>query len=148
MAIDFSKWNKEFGGKQAVDALKNAKQNEYTDVPNGVYTCGLEKLELGESKNGAPMLKGQFRILEGRHKKQCLFLNQVVTPGFPTHKALEFLRSLNVFDETDIDFDGDFETFNDLILDIAEEAEAFTFEVEKSEDNGYTRLEVTDTYEE
>lgn len=146
MAIDFNKWNEQFGGQEALDALNEAKSNEYTEVPDGRYICKLEKLELGESKTGKPMIKGMFRITEGEHKKQCLFINQVFTRGFPQHKGLEFLRSLNVFDESEIDFDGDFNDFNDLLLDIAEEAEGMTFDIEKAHDGEYTRLTVNDAY--
>ena len=147
MAIDFKEWNEEFGGEKAVDAVKKAKENEFTEVDDGTYICKLEKLELGESSKGQPMLKGMFRITEGAFKKQCLFLNQVMTGGFPIHKALEFLRSLQVFEESEIDFNGDFEDFNDLLLDIAEEAEGMKFDVEKSMDGQYTRLEVVDAYD-
>ena len=93
------------------------------------------------------MIQGQFRIKEGKHKKQCVFLNQVVTPGFPMHKGLEFLRSLQVFDDSEIDFDGNYEHLNDLILDIAEESEGLDFEVKKSTDGDFTRLEITDVFE-
>lgn len=144
MAIDFNKWNEQFGGQEALEALEEAKKNEYTEVPDGIYICKLEQLELGESKKGQPMIKGMFRITEGEHKKQCLFVNQVFTRGFPQHKGLEFLRSLNVFDESEIDFDGDFADFNDLLLDIAEEAQTMTFEIKKSKDGEYTRLTVND----
>lgn len=142
--IDFNKWNEEFGGEEAVKALAEAKENQYTEIPDGEYVCKLEKLELAASKKGEPMVKGMFRIVEGAHRKQCIFYNQVFKRGFPQHKALEFLRSLNVFDATEIDFDGDFEEFNDLLLDIAEEAEAekMEFEIRKSKDGEYTRLEV------
>ena len=122
MAIDFEKWNKEFGGEEAKKALEDAKKNEYTELADGTYTCKLEKLELGESKKGQPMVKGQFRVTEGKHKKQCIFYNQVFTRGFPQHKALEFLRSLQIFDDSEVDFDGDFAVFNDLLLDMAETA--------------------------
>lgn len=144
MAIDFAKWNEDFGGEEAVKELNETREKakEFSEVPNGVYTCKLEKLELGESKSGKPMIKGMFRIIEGEHKKQCLFLNQVFTRGYPQHKGLEFLRSLAVFDDSEIDFDGDFENFNDLLLDIAEEAADMTFEVEKYTDGEYTQLEV------
>ena len=147
MAIDFKKWNQEFGGDEAVKALKEAKANEYTEVPDDTYLCKLEKLELGESKRHQPMIKGQFRIIEGQYKKQCLFVNQLFCrtesgSGFPIHKGLEFLRSLNVFDDSEIDFDGNYEDFNDLLLDIAEEAEGMKFTVKKSMDGEYTRLEV------
>ena len=118
-------------------------------MPDGTYICKLEKLELGESRNGKPMIKGQFRIQEGTNKKQCIFYNQVFTRGFPQHRGLQFLRSLQIFDESEIDFNGNFEDLNDLLLDIAEEAEKsnMTFEILKSHDGEYTRLEVTDIFD-
>ena len=150
MAIDFSKWNEDFGGRQALEDLKKAAGNEYTDGPDGEYSCNLEKLELAESKKGQPMIKGQFRIISGRYKKQCLFYNQVFTRGFPQHKGLEFLRSLNIFDASEVDFDGDFQHLNDLLLDMAEEAESelMVFTVRKSHDGEYVRLEVLEAYTE
>ena len=33
--IDFKKWNEEFGGKAALEALENVKNNERTEVPDG-----------------------------------------------------------------------------------------------------------------
>lgn len=150
MAVDFKKWNEEFGGEEAVKELKEAAENSgFTELPDGTYVCKLEKLELGETQAGKPMVKGMFRIIEGERKKSCLFYNQVFTRGFPQHKALEFLRSLNVFDEEEIDFSGDFVAFNDLLLDIAEEAESadLKFEIEKSHDGEYTRLTVNETFE-
>ena len=148
MAIDFNKWNEEFGGKEALEDLKKASENEYTELPDGTYICKLDKLELGESKKSQPMIKAQFRISEGEHRKQCLFYNQVFTRGFPQHKGLEFLRSLQLFDESEIDFDGNFQNFNDLLLDLAEAAEEddVTFEIIKSQDGEYTRLEVSDVF--
>ncbi len=142
MAIDFKKWNKEFGGEEAKKELEEAKQKdkEYSEVPDGTYDCALEKLELGETKDGRPMVKAQFRIKSGDHAKQCLFYNQVFTRGFPQHKALEFLRSLEVYEESEIDFDGDFEDFNNLLLDMAEDAQSMRFNIKKDKDGEYTRL--------
>lgn len=146
--MDFDKWNEEFGGDEALKALEEAKKNtgEFTELPDGTYNCKLEKLELAESKAGKPMIKGQFRIMEGQYRKQCLFVNQVFTRGFPQHKGLEFLRSLQIFDETEVDFDGDFKDFNDLLLDMAEEAEAndMRFKMSKKQDGEYSRVEVLD----
>lgn len=153
MAIDFEKWNKEFGGKKAVQAVKEAKENEFTELPDGTYICKIEKLEMGKSKKGKPMVKAMFRIKEGAHKKQCLFYNGVMAAedpqynGFCIHRVLEFLRSLQALDDSEIDFNGDFKDFLDMLLDIAEEAEGLTYEVEKSKDGEYSRIEVTDVYE-
>lgn len=144
MAIDFNKWNEEFGGDEAKKELEEAKQKdkEFSEVPDGIYECEMEKLELAETKDGRPMVKAQFRIKVGDHAKQCLFYNQVFTRGFPQHKALEFLRSLEVYEASEIDFDGNFEDFNDLLLDMAEDAQGMRFKIRKDKDGDYTRLSV------
>lgn len=146
MAIDFNKFNEQFGGQQALDELAKAQENQFVEVPDGDYVCKLESLELGESKNGKPMIKGMFRIKEGQFKKSCLFLSQVFTPGFPQHKGLEFLKSLNVFVADDITFNGDFNEFNDLLLDIAEASQPLLFLINKVKDGDYVRLKVQKTY--
>ena len=146
MAINFDQWNEEFGGQDALKQLEEAKNNnrEFDELPNGEYICKLDKLELKESKKHQPMLSAQFRILTGERKKSCIFYNQVMTKGFPTHKALEFLRSLQIFDDEEVDFDGDFESFNDLILDMAEESDGMRFTVEKSMDGDFQRIQIID----
>ena len=70
MAIDFEKWNKEFGGEQAVKDIEKAKEsaNEYAELPEGTYVCKLEKQELGESIGKKPLVKAMFRIVEGEHR--------------------------------------------------------------------------------
>jgi hypothetical protein len=45
-------------------------------------------------------------------------MNQVITQGFQIHIANEFLRSLDT--GVDVDFDGNYEHYNDLILDVME----------------------------
>ena len=153
MAINYDDFNKKFGGEEAVKALSEAQQQnkEFEEVPDGSYICKLEKLELGETKKGQPMIAGMFRILEGQNKKQCLFINQMFCrsasgSAFPMHMGLQFLRSLKIFDDAEIDFNGNYKDFADLLLDMAEEAEEFglKFEVKKSKDGEYIRLKVTD----
>lgn len=147
MAIDYDKWTKDFGGQEALEELKKAQENkgdsgEFDEIPDGTYRCKLEKLELAESKKGKPMVKGVFAVTTGKYKNWKLFLNQVFTRGYPQIKALEFLRSMEVFEASEIDFDGDFNNFNDLLLDILEESEGMEWDIEKSKDGDYTRLEV------
>lgn len=147
--MDFKKWTEEFGGEQAVEALNNVnKSSEYREIPDGKYMCQIDKLELAESKAGKPMVKGQFRIMEGEYRKQCLFYNQVITKPYPMHLCVEFLRSLNIFDDSEVVFTGDFEEFNDLLLDMAEEAESAekTYLISKTTDGDYTRLSVAKAY--
>lgn len=156
MAIDFNAWNEAFGGEEAVKALHDAEQNsgDFSEVPDGEYLCKMEKLELAASKAGKPMIKGMFRIMEGEHKKQCLFYNQVFCRNaagnaFSIKKGLEFLRSLQIFDDAEVDFNGNYAKFNDLLLDMAEEAEGadLKFGIMKSKDGEYTRLDVVEVYD-
>ena len=122
MAIDFKKFNKQFPADKVKKDMQEAQENGGgSKLPDGEYMCKLDKMELGESKKGALMIRAQFRITEGEHKKQCIFKNQVLTgtknDGFMMVKAKEFLESLDSGEE--IVFE-DWEQFNDLILDIAE----------------------------
>ncbi len=157
MAIDFEKWNKEFGGEQAVKDLEKAEKEagEYAELPEGTYICKLEKLELGESKTHKPMVKAMFTILEGQYKKWHIFYNGVMVAndpsknGFMQHRVLEFLRSLQVLEDLDVTFDGNFKNFNDMLLDIAEGAEAdgLKFEVFTEKDGDFNKISVTDVFE-
>lgn len=123
MAIDFKKFEESFPAEQMKKQMEEAANNsgEFEQLPEGEYTVKLDKMELGESQKHQLMLKAQFRILEGEHKKKCIFVNRVLTgtknDGFMLKMANDFLRSLD--SGIDVTFDG-WEQYNDLILDIAE----------------------------
>ena len=115
--MDFSKWNKAIDAEQYEKDLKEIKENgggDYPEIEPGEYVVKIEKMELKASKKGDPMLSIQFRILEGEHKKACIFMNQVVLKPFQIYIANEFLNSL----ETDVEaaFHGDYKEYNDIIL--------------------------------
>lgn len=147
MAIDFKKFNEQFPADKMKKELKEAKENSGSNLPDGEYTCKLEKMELGESSKGALMIKVQFRITKGDHKKQCIFKNCVLTgtknDGFMLHKANEFLESLD--SGVDVTFE-DWEQYNDLILDIAEaiQDDGLTYVINLDTDGKYQNMEIVD----
>lgn len=147
MAIDFAKFNKAFPADKMKEDMKEAKENSGSNLPDGEYTCKLEKMELGESSKGALMIKAQFRITKGDHKKQCIFKNCVLTgtknDGFMLLKANEFLESLD--SGIDVTFE-DWEQYNDLILDIAEaiQDDGLIYVVELDTDGKYQNMEIVD----
>lgn len=147
MAIDFKKFNEQFPADKMKSAMAEAKENQNNQLSDGEYTARLEKMELGESSKGALMLKVQFRITDGEHKKQCIFKNQVLTgtknDGFMLMKANEFLESLDsgipvVFE--------DWEQYNDLILDIVEavQEDKPTYLIQLDTDGKYQNSEIVD----
>ena len=120
--IDFKKFNEEFPANQIKKQMKEAEENGGgNDLPDGEYKVKLDKMELAQSQKGQLMIKAQFRIQAGDHKKQCVFVNRVLTgtknDGFMMIKAKEFLQSLDSGIEVEF---TDWEQFNDLVLDIAD----------------------------
>jgi hypothetical protein len=155
MAIDFKKFNQQFpADKMRRDMAEAAKNGgNFEQLPEGEYTVKLDKMELGESSKGALMIKAQFRIIEGDHKNQCIFVNRVLTgtknDGFMMIKAQEFLDSMD--SGIAVNFE-DWEQFNDLILDIAEavQADGLTYLVclsENEKNPKYQDFEIIDVYE-
>lgn len=121
MASIFDKWNQEVDQAKLKKEIQEAAEGStnYEEVPSGEYEVAVEKMELVATKEaGKPMLSVWFNILTGEHKGHKIFMNQVITQGFQIHIANEFLRSLD--SGIDVDFDGNYEHYNDLILDIME----------------------------
>lgn len=132
--MDFSKFDSQINSDQLQKDIAEAAQNnqQFDETPNGTYVTKVEKLEVGETKDGRPMLKAQFRIVEGDYKKKCLFVNRVLfgtkNDGNMIASAIGFLNTLDsgidVFFET-------YSQFADLVLDVFEEVENTTlYEVE------------------
>ena len=150
--IDFSSFNENVDMKGLMADLSNAEAGtgDFPEIPHGKYEVVIDKLVLTTSKQGNPMMKCQMRIKGGQYSKCCLFYNQVVTNGFGLHSALEFLRGLDAMNKDDIRFEGDFNKFRDLIVDIkdAVDEQNLTFELEYGEtDKGFDTFKVTDVFE-
>lgn len=134
MAIDFSKFDKQVDTEQLKKDITAAQENgtgEYKEVTKGIYTCALERLEVGETKDGRPMLKVMMRILgdEDGNKcdftKQCLFMNRVLygtkNDGNMIASAIGWLKSLEPSEEVgNIVFES-YSQFAELVLDVAED---------------------------
>ena len=146
--MDFSKWNSAIDAEQFKKDIEDIKNNggDYPEIEAGEYVVKAEKMELKESSKGDPMLSIMFRILEGEHKKACIFYNQVLTRPFQIVNANKLLNEM----ETDIEatFNGDYSTYNDTILDIFEAAENLEFLLEYGENNkGYKTFKIKEVYE-
>ena len=147
MGIDFKKFNQQFPADKMKQDIKEAKENGGSNLPDGEYTCKLEKMELGESSKQQLMIKAMFRIVKGDHKKQCIFKNCVLTgtmnDGFMMVKANEFLDSLD--SGVGVGFES-WEQYNDLILDIAEavQEDGLQYVIKLTTDGKYQNMEIID----
>lgn len=154
--MDFSQFDKKVDMEQLTKDITEAKENspEYAEVPAGSYTCKIDKLEIGETKDGRPMLRSQFRIIGNKagekcdFTKQCLFMNRVLygtkNDANMIASAVGWLESLEPSEEVgDIEFTG-YQQFADLVMDIEEDIQDLKYVVDYDPDafNNISILEV------
>ena len=117
---NFAEFTKQFGGEDAVKEtqdLENRKEGEFEEVPHGTYEVKITKLELTVGKtSGKLMATSWFKIVNGTYKNSMLFRYQVLETAYGRKIENEFLRSLD--SGLEISFDGDFDHYNNLHLDV------------------------------
>ena len=146
----FEKWNNNIdlaGLKKDIETAKEGNSDrEFEKVPHGLYEVKLDKLELKATKKGDPMVSAWFTIVNGKYKKQKLFMNQVITQGFQIHIVDEFLRSM----ETGLDIGFiDYQQYANLLLDVAEfcDEHKLEFALDYADNKGYDKFTITEVFE-
>ena len=135
--------------KQVKKAEEEGGTGERSEIPAGTYTCKCERLEVKATKDGRPMLSTMFRITEGKHKKQCLFMNRVLfgtkNDGNMIASAVGWLKSLEPSEDIDVIFET-YDQFEDLVLDIAEDISELTYDVDYDADK-FNSISISEVYE-
>lgn len=147
--MDFKKFNQAFDLNALKNDVKEAEENgggNFDKVPCGTYEVKVEKMELKESKKGDPMVSIWFKILNGDHKNQLIFMNQVITQGFQIHIVNTLLRDMDTGIE--IKFD-DFEQYDHLLFDIEEKIseDRLEFALELGENKGFNTYKIVEVFE-
>lgn len=157
--MDFSKFDNAVDAEQLKKDIAEAQENggtgDYAEVPMGTYMCSVDKLEIGTTKDGRPMLKAQFRIIgnEDGEKcnftKHCLFMNRVLygtkNDANMIASAIGWLKSLEPSESIDVTFSS-YSQFSDLVLDIAEDIENLHYVVDYDPD-AFNNIAIEDVYE-
>lgn len=153
MSNIFDKWNKQIDGKALAKDVKEVEKNggkggDFPEIPHGTYEVKVDRIELKESKASKnPMVAIRFKILAGQFKGQTIFMNQVVTQGFQIHIVNDLLRSMDT--GLDIEFDGNYNNYNDLLMDVHEAVDGkleFVLEYDEN-DKGYNTFKITEVFE-
>ena len=76
---------------------------------------------------------------------KCMFMNQVVTQAFQINIVNRFLRSLGT--DVSVDFDGNYEHYNNTILDVFEACGKLEFLIDYGERKGYPTYKVKEVYD-
>ena len=124
--MDFSKFDNAINEEQLkqIDEAKKNNNNNNTELPKGDYTVKIEKMELGATKDGRPMFKVMCRVIEGKYKKCCMFMNRVV---YGTTNDTNMIASvLGWLGKLETEVKPEFKSYSQFaenILDIFEEVE-------------------------
>lgn len=152
--MDFSRFDQQVNLEQlkadAAEIEKNGGTGDYPELEEGEYTCKMEKLELGATKDGRPMVKAMLRITEGEHKKQCIFMNRVIygtkNDANMIASAIRWLESLEPSEDVgDIVFET-YSQFAELIMDIAEDVSELEYLV-KYKPDAFNSVSIKEVYE-
>lgn len=151
MAIDYDKWEKKIDSKKFKEDIKEVEENgtQFKEVPHGTYEVRIVDLKLKESKAGNIMVAGQFGVLEGEYKGSSIFMNQLVDEDWKMERFNKFLRSLEIFDDSDIYFEN-WKQYDDLLKDLVEEAEKQKLEylLEHLENSkGFVEYKIKEVYQ-
>ena len=151
---DFSKFDKQIDlnqlRKDMEEVKKNSGSGNYDEVPEGSYRVKCERLEIGTTKDGRPILKAMMRILEGDYKKQCIFFNRVLygtkNDANMIASAEGWLESLEPSEDIGpVVFNG-YGKFADLVMDIAEDVSELEYEVSYFPDE-FNSVQINEVYE-
>lgn len=124
--MDFSKFDNVINEEQLkqIDEAKKNNNNNNTELPKGDYTVKIEKMELGATRDGRPMFKVMCRVIEGKYKKCCMFMNRVV---YGTTNDTNMIASvLGWLGKLETEVKPEFKSYSQFaenILDIFEEVE-------------------------
>ena len=151
--MDFSKFDEQVNldqlKKDAEEIKKNGGTGDYPEIEEGTYTGRVEKLEVGATKDGRPMLKCQFRITGDEHNNQCLFMNRVLygtkNDANMIASAVGWLETLEPSEDIDVKFES-YSQFADLVLDIAEDIAELEYDVNYDPD-AFNSISIEDVFE-
>lgn len=152
--MDFEQFDKKINKEEMQKSIEEAVKNGgtgYAEVPKDSYHVKLDSLELGTTKDNRPMVKGQFRILEGKFKKSCLFYNRVIygtkNDANMIASVLGFINKLEPSEDVGPIVFEKYSQFADLLLDVAEDvADALEYDINYDPD-AFNSISITDVYE-
>lgn len=137
--MDFSKFDAQIDSKTLTADIAEAQKNG-GNIPlsAGIYDAKLESLELGQTKDGRPMVKGMFRIVSGEMKKHCIFYNRPIygtkNDANMIASVLGFLNSLEPSEAIEEITFHSYTQFSELLLDIASDCYGLTYTIDYDPD--------------
>ena len=132
--------------------IVNASSNngEFEELPLGRYEVKINSMQLTQSKNGDPMTKTIFEVVEGQYKGRYMFKNSVIYKGdrndaWRLKQELNFINSLQPNSQVNFYSFSDFEKqISNAFADI--NSRKLEYLVEIKEKNNFRTYSVIEVY--
>ena len=132
--------------------LANASSNnsDFEELPLGRYEVKINSMELTQSKNGDPMTKTIFEVVQGQYKGRYMFKNSVIYKGdskdaWRLKQELNFINSLQPRNEVNFYSFSDFEKqISNAFADISSRKLEYLIEIK--EKNNFRTYSVVEVY--
>ena len=131
--------------------IANASSNsgEFEELPLGRYEVKINSMQLTQSKNGDPMTKTIFEVVQGQYKGRYMFKNSVIYKGdrndaWRLKQELNFINSLQPNSQVNFYSFSDFEKqISNAFADINSRKLEYLIEIkEKNNFRTYSLIEV------
>ena len=132
--------------------IVNASSNngEFEELPLGRYEVKINSMQLTQSKNGDPMTKTIFEVVQGQYKGRYMFKNSVIYKGdrndaWRLKQELNFINSLQPNSQVNFYSFSDFEKqISNAFADI--NSRKLEYLVEIKEKNNFRTYSVIEVY--
>lgn len=132
--------------------IANASSNngDFEELPLGRYEVKINSMQLTQSKNGDPMTKTIFEVVQGQYKGRYMFKNSVIYKGdrndaWRLKQELNFINSLQPNSQVNFYSFSDFEKqISNAFADI--NSRKLEYLVEIKEKNNFRTYSVIEVY--
>ena len=132
--------------------ISNASTNtgEFEELPLGRYEVKINSMQLTQSKNGDPMTKTIFEVVQGQYKGRYMFKNSVIYKGdrndaWRLKQELNFINSLQPTNQVNFYSFSDFEKqISNAFADV--NSRKLEYLVEIKEKNNFRTYSVIEVY--
>lgn len=132
--------------------ISNASSNtgDFEELPLGRYEVKINSMELTQSKNGDPMTKTIFEVVQGQFKGRYMFKNSVIykgdsKDGWRLKQELTFINNLQPTNQVNFYSFSDFEKqISNAFADI--NSRKLEYLVEIKEKNNFRTYSIIEVY--
>ena len=131
-------------------ANASANTGEFEELPLGRYEVKINSMALTQSKNGDPMTKTIFEVVQGQYKGRYMFKNSVIYKGdrndaWRLKQELNFINSLQPINQVNFYSFSDFEKqISNAFADV--NSRKLEYLVEIKEKNNFRTYSVIEVY--